>query len=529
MRLRFGSTASFLACAIALLLWGCDWDRASPGTAGPGANAAAPSVPADSDGIDQSPFDEIEPPAAPEALIAVGAPLRRDRPNLVLISIDTLRADRLGAYGHDRPTSPTIDRFAADAVLFENAVSQAPVTAPSHATLFTGLYPEAHRVQNMFDGEQNTGAPPLAPQIPTLAEMLRAAGYATAARVGGGNISPSIGFGRGFDSYVVLQAVHGWRAIEQFTVASEVLSGLAGQPDPFFLFVHTYETHAPYLPLPEYRSQFVDPDYAGRIIGDADELDRIAGGAYLSRHRAYFERVDRSSVADRRHLLDLYDACIRYADDAVAVLLDRIESLGIADHTIVVLLSDHGEQFGEHGGFEHDALWQEVLHVPLVMRVPEGVRPGWHGRRVSETVGLVDVVPTLLALMDLPAPDHLQGHSLVARVEDDADEPAWAFSQYRARKGTALLAGDWKWLHAEGTGPPMLFDLSIDPDEFMDRSEDRLEWRRTAAAKVRRIVAASRGLWALAAAPEPVQPSEATRRQLEALGYVDAPPRPDAP
>jgi len=474
----------------------------------------------------RGPFDPVDPPEPPTRLDAAHPAPPGDRPNLVLISIDTLRADRLGAYGHDRPTSPTIDRFAAGAVLFENALAQAPVTAPSHATLFTGLYPEAHRVQNMFDGEQHTGVPPLGASIPTLAEILSAAGYATSARVGGGNVHPEIGFGRGFDSYVVLQ---GWRATQQFEAASVELARLAEGGEPFLLFAHTYETHAPYLPPAAYRAQFTDPDYAGRIVGDAAELDRVAEGGYIGRHAAFFARVDPDSFADRRHLRDLYDATIRAADDAVAVLLDAVDAQGLADRTLVVLLSDHGEQFGEHGAFEHDDLWNELLHVPLVIRVPEGVRAGWSGRRVAETVGLVDVLPTLLDLLGLPTPEHVQGRSLVGRVEGTDASPGWAFAQYRARSGAALVADDWKWLQRGGQDPPMLFALAVDPDEFIDRAAEHRDWERGGAVKIRQLLNVSRGFWPLVGETGTVAPSEATRRALEALGYLDAPAAPAEP
>lgn len=468
----------------------------------------------------QSPFDDIVPPPVPTHIGAPKLIPAGDRPNLVIVSIDTLRADRVGAYGHARPTTPRIDQLAAEGVLFENAFSHAPTTAPSHMTLFTGLYPEAHRVRNMFNGEKRLSDRWLGPGIPTLAGILRDAGYTTVARTAGGNLGGTSGFARGFDSFV---GISGRDVTDEFRAASQELSRLAGEFEPFFLFVHTYEVHAPYLPPKRYRDQFVDPDYRGRIIGDSGKLARVSKGGYTQRHRAFWDRVDRESPADMNHLLDLYDAGVRYTDDALGMLLDRIDASGVGDRTIVVVLSDHGEEFGEHGGFEHQALWRELLQVPLVMRVPEAIRTGWSERRVSEVVGLVDVLPTLLELLSIPAPSHLHGRSLVPRIEGDGSGPAWVFAQHHRTQGTALVTKDWKWLNVRAGTEPMLFDRNSDPDEFMDQAGEKREWRRRGAVKVRGILAASRAVWPLAGEGERIAPTAEMREELEALGYVTDP------
>jgi arylsulfatase A-like enzyme len=330
----------------------------------------------------------------------------------------------------------------------------------------------------------------------------------------------SVGFGRGFDSYVELA---GRRAEVQFLAASQELSRVVDDREPFFLFVHTYEVHGPYLPPREYREQFVDPEYAGRIIGDKEELMRVSGATYAQQNTAYWDRVDPGSPADRKHLMDLYDAGIRYTDDSLGILLDRLEQSGAADRTIVVVLSDHGEEFGEHGRFKHEALWRELLQVPLVMRVPEKVRPGWRGRRIPEVVGLVDMVPTLLDLLRIPIPEHMQGRSLVRQVEGGEEDAGWVFAQLPASGGAALFTGEWKWLHEGGESEAMLFDLSTDPSEFMDQSEEQREWRRQGSLKVRRIRNASRAFWPLAGEAAPTEMTPDLQQQLEALGYIESP------
>jgi arylsulfatase A-like enzyme len=435
-----------------------------------------------------------------------------------MVSIDTLRADRLGAYGHDRPTSPRLDGLAAEGVLFANAFSHSSKTAPSHMTLMTGLYPEAHRVANVFSNSRRSDSRSLSPEIPLLAEILRDAGYSAAASVSGGNIRGEIGFSRGFDAY----AEHPMRdAVGLFRAGVAQLDDLARGDEPFFLFIHTYQVHAPYFSPQRYRERFVDPAYAGEIIGDRGELQRRSGGSYRRIHEEFFRRVDREDERDARHLLDLYDACIRYTDDQLGALLDRIDALGLADDTVVIVLSDHGEEFGEHGRFEHDALWEELLRIPLVLRVPERIRPGWSGRRVENVVGLVDVLPTLLELLDLPVPSHLQGQSLVAVVDGEAPTRPWLFAQDRDPGGASLRDGDGKLVRNHRGEAWQLFNLARDPAERHDESTLRPDRKRAAARRIARIIADSRAYWPLAGEGEPLAPDSELQEQLKALGYVD--------
>jgi len=437
------------------------------------------------------------------------------RANLVLISIDTLRADQLGVYGNDRPTSPHIDRFADDSVVFENAFSQSPKTAASHMTLMTGLYPEAHRVRNRMNGAEGWSGS-LSADIPTLAEFVAASGYRTGAFTGGGNVQGDLGFARGFESYS--DPVEG--DPKTFHKAAKRLVQWSRDDQPFFLFVHSYQTHSPYLPPRRYRDRFIDPEYSGKITSKWSEL--ASGPEGVSQiHREFWSRVDPQSEADRRHLLDLYDACIRFVDDEVGELLERIDALGLRDNTVVVLLSDHGEEFGEHGEFEHNALWQELLHVPLIIRVPAGVRPGWGPKRISESVGLIDVLPTLLELLGIAPPGHLQGDSLAPLVESGAPVRAWLFAQYRLYDQMALQAGDFKLLRR---GPyQQVFDLSSDPAELHDAGQAHPEWLAGGAAQVEHILEASRAYWKLVRDGETTELDAEQRRHLEALGYAEDP------
>jgi arylsulfatase A-like enzyme len=357
----------------------------------------------------------------------------------------------------------------------------------------------------------------LSADIPTLVEILDAAGYRTHGRHGGGNMHAEIGFSRGFESYFEPQKPGAKGA---FRSAIRQLRALSAEPDPFFLFVHTYQVHSPYLPPERLRDLFADPGYAGRITSSPQEL---AGGGrfeFDNLHRAFWSRVDRDSDADRQRLLDLYDACIRFTDENVGHLLDKLDALGLAENTLVVVLSDHGEEFGEHDGFEHNALWDEVLHVPLVIRVPDSIRSGWRAKRIAASVGLVDVLPTLLELMGVPVPGHLQGRSLIPLVESGAPGRPWLFAQYRLYGDVALRSGTWKLLRRRGK--EQLFDLGGDPDELRDVASDHAEMQRAGSEHIDGVLEASRAYWPLVREGEvSAEIDDENRKRLEALGYLD--------
>ncbi|MGB5163399.1 MAG: sulfatase [Thermoanaerobaculia bacterium] len=451
-------------------------------------------------------------------ILAVGTsclkPTERSRPNVVVVSIDTLRADHLTAYGYQRATSPEISRLAREGVLFEQAFSQSPKTATSHMSLFTGVYPPAHRVANW--GERRNRR--LSDDVPTLATLLAQSGYRTEAYTNGGNVSARLGFDQGFEVY---QEHLG--AELAFEGASRALDRLIrddrGVPAPFFLFIHTFEVHDPYVPPAEFADQFVDPSYSGDIVGSQEELERLAGGGnYWARNAEFWSRVDRDDPADIQHLKDLYDAEILFTDSQFAAFNENLRSLGLEDETIVVVLSDHGEEFLEHGGFLHNALFQEILHVPLVFRLPESLGFA-SGRRIQNVVRLVDVVPTLLEVLDLPVPEHLQGRSLLPLVEGDETDTRPIFSQWLAGgRIVALRDGEWKYIRVKRK--EQLFDLSTDPEELVNRLSERQEVLFSLQQKVDEIIGESYALAEGQTAGRPPELDQQTREQLESLGYL---------
>ena len=290
--------------------------------------------------------------------------------NLVLVSVDTLRPDRLGFYGAVRPTSPVLDKLAADGTVFDVAVAQAPWTLPSHATMLTGFYGCVHGAVEGLGSR-------LTPGVVPLASILRTAGYTTAGFTEDGFVLPAIfsaGFGRyqQYGNSMVAQIDH--------TVGAAV-DWLRGNPNqPFFLFLHTYQTHGPYSSPPSYATMFTDTSDPAK----APEEKKFAP----------------------------YDRAIRYADGVLGRLFDELDRLRLSDRTLVVVTSDHGEAFGEHGYDGHGrTLHDEVLRVPLLFRAPGLVAPD---RRVSGMVGLIDLVPTLLDLLSIEPPYALQGISLAS-------------------------------------------------------------------------------------------------------------------
>ena len=307
--------------------------------------------------------------------------------NLVIISIDTLRADHLGCYGYEKRISPNIDKFCSESVRFGRAISQSSWTLPAHGSLFTGLYPSVH------GGYSNRRS--VSPSHLMLAEILRNAGYATAGFTGGGYLDPVFGFGQGFMAYRFLSALD----------AETVWDFVDGQRDrPFFLFLHTYKVHNYYVP-PEMMDML-----GGEYVDEFPDLASIM--SFVDGH--LFEDLDDESEKIMEHLRDRYDISILNIDGEFASLLKGLDERGLTEKTLIVFLSDHGEEFGEHGRTYHGGtLYNDQIHVPLIMRGP-GIQPG---EEIDDVVELLDVYPTVLEYLGLPIPVDISGKSLVPRIE----------------------------------------------------------------------------------------------------------------
>lgn len=322
--------------------------------------------------------------------------------DVLLIVIDTLRADALSSYGNPMPTSPNLDALAADGLRFETVLTQAPNTAPSHATLFTGLYPWTHRVANLTSLEM--GTPGLPPAFITIAERFKAAGYQTAAFTDGGPVGRAWNLMQGFDTLI-----GEFEGVEP--KVNQLLAHLAGAADatsaPQFLFLHTYQVHEPYLPPLEYRDRFnSNPDYAGVVLeSEARARDlRDHGGEVEPNGKILFEYKAEFQAADVRYLWDLYLAELAYTDAQLGRVFDELKRSGRYDGMTIIVTSDHGEEFGEHGEFGHIALNDETLHVPMIVKLPKGQFDEWRGRSISERVNQVDAHATMIDLLGVDWP-----------------------------------------------------------------------------------------------------------------------------
>lgn len=452
-------------------------------------------------------------PAKPAFLLADGG-----RPNLLVITVDTLRADHLGCYGAGAPLSPNIDRLAEGAVLFEQASVTAPVTLPSLVSLFTGRYPGAHPVRT------NRGRLP--DGIPVLAEILREAGYGTTAYYGNSLLRPESGLQRGFTGYTSFVPPLGGAADEHG--ASLAVGWLDWEnPEPWFLWVHFMDPHGPYDKAP---AQYLEG------VGDDALPDRVLplsetnyGLGVLPRYQR-LPGVERASDYRRR-----YRGEVRYTDAQVGRLLRALDERGLAERTLVVLTADHGESLGEHDlYFQHGWFpYEGSVRVPLLVR-PPGAAAG--GRRVRRPVSLVDVLPTVLAGLGLATPSGIEGRDLgVAFAGGEPEEAAVFGVTAYLNQMTFVRRGSWKLVHTPPPPAPIaagdpwasyyapaeswaLFDLETDAGETRDRTAGE-EARLAALRRELESWQRQHGMPMRLGPAEEAEIDAATRERLEALGY----------
>ena len=381
-------------------------------------------------------------PSAPQGTVAQAAARKEARPwNVVFYMVDTLRADHLGCYGYDKPVSPHLDAFAREAVLFENAFAQSPWTRPSVASMLTGLWPKTHGVNGRNDA--------LSPEALTLPEMLASRGYRSAGITTNGNVAKAFGFAQGFDVYEMPARQDSAHVNER---ARAFLDANAGYP--FFLYLHTVDPHSPYKPSPEYRRRFA-PGVPQEGIGTRKWLRRL----HERRLRVTPQIVD--------HLTALYDAEIASNDASFGALIADLKHRGLWDETIVIFVSDHGEEFHDHGGWEHGkTLYAEMIHVPLLIRIP-GMG---EGRRVSSLAQHIDLVPTLLSALGLPLPGHLEGRDLLpifqGSRETAEERPVYSYMDVDGHRGASAVTSDWHLIDVRGPSPSAhLYERRRDPKE----------------------------------------------------------------
>lgn len=388
--------------------------------------------------------------------------------HVVVITLDTTRADRLSPYGFMDASMPALERIAAEGVVFDRAFTVAPLTLPAHTSLFTGLLPPHHRVRD-------NAAPPLEERYKTLAEVLRSEGYCTAAFVSSVVLAANRGLAQGFSYYGgVNAALAPQRRADD--VVDEAMRWLnQDRPCPLFLWAHLYDGHRPYEPPEPYRSRFTDP-YVGELA---------------------------------------------FAESQVQRLLDALERRRLLEDTLLIVTADHGESLGEHGEENHGMfLYESVVRIPLLIRLPRGLRTqGTTGTRVAAVVRLNDVMPTVLDVAGIQAP-LTDGVSLFERMNGDnfdlEDLEAYAESTYPLRFGEearrALRDSRFKLIDS---ACPELYDLAADPFEQRNLHDDK---RTVAEALMRTLQQIGSQADARDAALPP--PSHDLLERLGALGYV---------
>jgi arylsulfatase A-like enzyme len=424
--------------------------------------------------------------------------------NIVMIWIDTLRADHLSCYGYKRKTSPNIDKLAMESILFENNFTPHTVTLPSFMSIITSLYPASHGVLYVRKDK-------LSPRIKTLTQILQIYGYKGTwfGSRGDPHLDPNIGFGRGFDTVDFFP--------DDLAKGREILFDMLEKNKniKFFLNFHTYNVHAPYMPSRKYKEKFTKQKLK-EVIENYNELEKatvdafkdgihkknemvwkelgenlasqlrtenVFTGNYITSKeniisflerknkkykwikillQIYKYRLDPDNKEIMNHCKTLYDAAILEFDtEIIGPLINKLKELKLYDKTIIVVCADHGEEFGEHGRLGHGkTLYDETIHVPLIIKVP------WikKGKRVQELTQTVDIAPTILDLVGLPIPHHAQGKSLLPlfKIENNLHQREYVFGDLTDK--LSIRSKDWKYILHQNRSME-LYDLTSDPGE----------------------------------------------------------------
>jgi arylsulfatase A-like enzyme len=451
---------------------------------------------------------------------ACGEEAPRGRPNIVLVSIDSLRRDHVGCYGYSKPTTPAIDELAQKGARFDVAVSTTSWTLPAHAALFTGLYDSTH---GLVDNGQR-----LAPEHRTLAEELQALGYHTAGFFGGPYLHPAFGLGDGFDVYqscmTTIADDLGDDALRNESRArdgkshdditgprtiAEVAKWADARPKdrPYFLFVHLWDVHYDFIPPEKYARMF-DRDYTGSVNG-VDFMSNPAVHANMP-------------ARDLEHLLALYDGEIRFTDDNLGTILDELRERAMLDNTLIVVTADHGEEFFEHRNKGHQkGLFDEVVRVPLVMSWP-GALP--RGRVIDQQVRTIDVMPTLLRIAGASALPTMEGRDLRPLIDGRADAARPALLELNAdgRDARALRTAELKVINPGHGVQAGGFDLQADPRELRPLQGPIDPRIAGGLAELEKLRDGARSLREyLGAKSRSAEVDAATLERLRQLGYVD--------
>lgn len=410
----------------------------------------------------------------PQPIDLAALPLKYKDHNVVFVSFDALQAAHTGFLGYERDVMPALDDFAEDSFIFENQISVASWTVPSSMSWFTGVYPSEHRLTNKFAVYSDAVQKPaklqeLAPKLITLAQILKANGYATGGFTGNAGVSGPFGFDQGFDIYFAEKDKFG--SLDR-SVPEALAWVKANQDRNFFLFLHGYDCHGQSTPAGGLDYRFVDKGYDRKFTGSVQEQEVLRE-----------EGLDKGQLTlrdqDVRFWRAIYDEKIQRADAKFQRFVDEFKSLGLMDKTLFVITSDHGTEFYEHRRLDHGfTLYQEQIHVPLLLKLP-GQRGG---SVIPERHSSLDLMPTILDLLDVEVPDaaqkQMRGTSLVAAIQGQA-APQDIISETDYRQFTykrSLIAPDgWKLIYTLESRSRELYDLNTDAAEQHDLASTQAE------------------------------------------------------
>lgn len=383
--------------------------------------------------------------------------------NVIIIDISVLKADHLGAYGYERNTSSYIDTFAEKSLLFRNMISASSWTLPSVMSIFTSTYPTEHGLVNNKikypNGElKRANIKEINPNIVTLAEILNKSGYVTAGFTGDAHLNSSYGYGNGFSFYYDDTPFSGFEKTIPFA-----LRWLESNKDKkFFLFIQGYDLHGRYILSQNTSRKFINSTYAGKYSGAIEEQIYLRD---LNLQRGYLNLSDE----DREFWISLYDSKLYDADERIGRFLMQLENLDLLNRSIVIILGDHGEELFEHKGIDHGySLYDELIHVPLIIHIPNSNKQ----IRIYEQVRTVDLFPTIIEILDLKISENLEdqirGESLIPIMngqKSDLDAYSETDYLYKVFKRSIRKSNGWKIIYSIDTNEFELYNLNKDPSE----------------------------------------------------------------
>lgn len=419
--------------------------------------------------------------------------------NIILISIDTLRADHLGCYNYPRNTSPSVNKFREDGILFRRCIAQSSSTLTSHASILTSLIPSHH-------GAYFTRGQALPDNITTMAELLKGKGYLTISFNDGGQIAPKFGLNQGFDKYESMSDNIKAEHLNFYRVVNKAMTWLDQNPDEkFFLFLHTYETHHPYTPKKRQLKLF-ESNYNGDLNWQitVEMIEKINRGEI------------KLTVEDKQHIINTYDAEIRSMDESFGLLMDYLKKKKLYNNTLIIFTSDHGEEFGEHGtwAMHSHTLFNDQLHVPLLIKLPKSK---YASRKVDHLVMGIDILPTVMDLLGEKRSKDFEGRSLVSLIKGiPPKKVVFAISQRDMQQTYvsdywSVMTRKWKLYNAK------LFNLLNDPGELKDVSKSHKDLKTSLQKYAIKYIRRKNEKFPV----KKVVLDNELREKLKSLGYLD--------